>query len=158
MKREVVCIALALIMWGMPGIGHGAHVIDSQTNPQFLYVLSAKTGSFDGDRLTLHNVPMVIYFSDRPNRIAGHMSLKMFVALWGQVPDSFKADPPNATLSIFHENGNQDVIVELMEPQMKGDTITFRYKLLKGKTVTSFGASSVFVDAYPTPVNPQVTD
>ena len=84
-------------------------VISSKENPEFLYVLSATSGSFEGDTLTLRDVPLVIYFSDRPNRIAGHMSLKKFVKLWGKGKNSFKKDPPNATLSIFNKKRNKDV-------------------------------------------------
>ena len=52
------------------------HVIDESENPQFLFVMSAVSGSFDGETLTLTGVPSVVYFSDRPYRIAGHMSLE----------------------------------------------------------------------------------
>ena len=117
--------------------------------PSYLFVLSGESGSFEGDTLTLNDVPLVVYFSDRPYRVAGHMSLEKFVELWGKGSDSFKADPPNATLSIFGEQGNKDVVVELMEPRIKEATLVFRVRLLKGNIAKSFGAASIFIDAFP---------
>ena len=123
-------------------------VIGGKDKPEFLYVMSAMSGSFDGKTLTLKGVPLVIYFSDRPDRIAGHMSLKKFVAQWGKGPDSFKTDPPNATLSVFNEKGNKDVVLELSNLQLKGATLTCKVRVLEGNTTKSFGPASLFIDLY----------
>ncbi len=57
------------------------NVIDDSKNPGYLFVISGMSGSLDGDKLTLNGVPNVIYFSDRPDRVAGHLSLKKFVEI-----------------------------------------------------------------------------
>ncbi len=89
-----------------------------------------------------------MYFSDRPYRIAGHISLKKFVEQWGKGADSFKADPPNATLSIFNEKGNKNVVVELSIPQLKGNTLIYKIRVLEGNIPKSFKPSSLFIDMY----------
>ena len=125
--KKILSICLILMLATTPVMA--GHVIDSKENPEYLFVLSAESGSFDGETLTLKGVPNVIYFSDRPNRIAGHMSLEKFVELLGKGTDSFKADPPNATLSLLDESGNKDVVIELSNPQLKGDTLTFKVRI-----------------------------
>ena len=45
--------------------------------PQFLFVQSAKSFTFADGKLSLHGVsPHTIYFTDRPVRIAGHVTVK----------------------------------------------------------------------------------
>jgi len=122
------------------------HVIDSKENPEYLFVLSASSGSYDGETLTLNDVPLVIYFSDRPERIAGHMSLEKFVESWGQGADGFKTDPPNATLSILAEEGSEDVVVELSNPVVQGNSIKLDVRVLNGKMPSNFDVCSLFVD------------
>jgi hypothetical protein len=40
---------------------------------QYLFVQTAQTVSSEGDQLTLHNIGQTtLFFSDRPERIAGH--------------------------------------------------------------------------------------
>lgn len=147
MNRIVVFIT-AIISLVFTSVGYSQHVIDESKKPQFLSVMSAKSGSFDGKTVTLNDVPTVIYFSDRPNRIAGHLGLKKFVAGWAKGVDSFKVDPPNATLSIFDIKGNKDAVIEISAPKLKGTSITFKVRLLEGKIPESFGNSSLFIDDY----------
>ena len=122
------------------------HVIGCKDKPEFLFALSAQSGSFDGKTLTLKDIPLVIYFSDRPNRISGHISLKKFVKLWGKGTDSFKVDPPNATLSILDESGNRNAVIEISTPVLIKKTITFTVDILQGTIPTSFSAGSLFID------------
>jgi hypothetical protein len=122
------------------------HVINGSKKPKFLYVLSAKSGVLDGKTLTLKDVPLVIYFSDRPDRVAGHMSLKKFVKMWGEGPDSFKIDPPNASLSILNA-GEKTAVVELVGvPEFKGNSVTFKIKVISGTLPNSLPALSLFID------------
>ncbi len=68
-------------------------------------------------KLTLTDVaPSTIYFSDRPERIAGHMATSTFVASWDQGDDSFAENPPNAALSILGTAAPDDIVVELSHP------------------------------------------
>lgn len=123
-------------------------VINEADAPKFLYTMSAKSGTFENGTLTLNDVPLVIYFSDRPARLSGQLSIQVFAQGWNQGPDSFKADPPNGTLSILHEGGDQNVVVELSDPQVKvkEGQISFKVKVLSGELPAKFEHSSLFVD------------
>lgn len=114
--------------------------------PSYMFVLSAQSGTMKDDTLTLKGVPNAVYFSDRPARIAGHKSMEDFEGLWNNSSDSFKADPPNATLSIMNDHGATNVVIELMSMKHEGDTCTFKVRVLQGNPPESFGAASLFVD------------
>ena len=67
-----------------------------------LFVQSARrVTSFDG-AITLHELaPSTLMFSDRPERIVGHLTTKQFIDGWGHGENSFLDDPPNAVLSFL---------------------------------------------------------
>ncbi|MGB3365646.1 MAG: hypothetical protein WBB48_12800 [Thermodesulfobacteriota bacterium] len=124
-------------------------VINEADAPKFLYTMSAKSGTFENDRLTLNDVPLVVYFSDRPARVSGQLSIQVFEQGWRQGGSkSFEADPPNATLSILSEDGNKNIVVELSEPdvKVKEGSISFKVRVLDGELPASFGHSSLFID------------
>ena len=123
-------------------------VINEADAPKFLYTMSAKSGTFENSRLTLNDVPLVVYFSDRPARISGQLSIQVFAQGWSQGPDSFKADPPNATLSILGDDGNKNIVVELSDPnvKVKEGSISFKVRVLDGELPEKFGHSSLFID------------
>ena len=147
MRYASIFLILAILLLASPGFVYGVdHVLDSSRKPEYLFVQSAKSGSFDGDKLTLRGIPLVIYFSDRPYRIAGHVSLKEFLGKWDKGSDSFRADPPNATLSIYEESGSKNAVIELMDPRIDGDSLTYKVRVLEGNVPSSFGASSLFID------------
>ena len=139
---QVICLVLMTTATSVIA----SNVINESENPQFLFVLSAESGSYDGEMLTLTGVPSVVYFSDRPYRIAGHMSVEEFVEMWGEGADDFVVDPPNAALSIFDSNGNYNVVVELIDLQSGSETIIFNVRVLQGSIPTSFGVASLFID------------
>ncbi|NGX27433.1 MAG: hypothetical protein K940chlam6_01369 [Chlamydiae bacterium] len=116
------------------------HVVNDTQTPRVLYVLNAKSGTYENEKLKLEDVHSVIYFSDRPNRLAGHMSLKQFAKQWREE----KEDPPNGALSIL-ENSD-DSVVELSDPDVENTTITFDIKLIKGKIPQKFESSALFID------------
>ena len=70
----------------------------------FLFVQTAKRMTFDksASKLTLTGVsPIMVMFSDRPERIAANMRTAEFVPFWSKGKDSFLSDPPNADISIL---------------------------------------------------------
>ena len=136
----------ALIVLGVSAFANP--VINEADAPKFLYTMSAKSGTFENGTLTLNDVPLVIYFSDRPARISGQLSIQVFEQGWRTGTDSFKADPPNATLSILAESGDKNIVVELSEPNVvvEEDKISFKVKVLDGELPESFGHSSLFID------------
>jgi len=122
------------------------HVIDDSKNTGYLFVISGTSGSLDGDTLTLNGVPNVIYFSDRPDRVAGHLSLEKFVEMWDKGVNSYKADPPNATLSVLKKDGAKNVVVEIISVEQKSSSVVFKVAVLEGRILGNFNAGSVFID------------
>ncbi len=77
-----------------------------------------------------------LYFSDRPNRIAGNLAMAAYLDEWTALTgkDNFINDPPNGTLSIY-EPGRQDdniVVVEISNPVIDGKDLIYSYKLIEG--------------------------
>ncbi len=85
------------------------------TTADFLFVQTADAMAFDADRnrLTLRDVgTTTLFFSDRPERIAGNMTTAAFVPFWSEGKDSFLSDNPNADLSILENGALKQVVVE----------------------------------------------
>jgi hypothetical protein len=106
-----------------------------EASPSLLYVQQAEQGTFvpagGGDTrshtLTLQGVPpRTVYFSDRPDRVAGTVANRDFARL----ETLFAADdPPNAAIVVSEpRSDDQDVaIVELSAPSYDESTGTFSY-------------------------------
>ncbi len=146
MRHATILGVFTVMLTLVAGLVFAEHVLDDSKNSGYLFVISGTSGSLDGDTLTLNGVPNVIYFSDRPARKAGHLSLEKFVESWNKGVDSFKADPPNATLSVLKEDEARNVVVELTGVEQKKDSVVFKVVLLEGKGIESFEASSLFID------------
>ena len=57
----------------------------ADAKPQFLFVQSAEGMQYADGVLTLKGVnPITILFSDRPDRLAGHMSTDDFLPFWSE--------------------------------------------------------------------------
>jgi hypothetical protein len=125
------------------------HTLDEGKAPTFLFVISAKKGTFKNDRIVLHDIShQVVYFSDRPQRIAGNMGIPEFLEMWNSGDDSFMKDPPNAALSIVTRNGIDNPVIEISDPAVEdGHSLSFKVKVLAGEVPQSMGPVSVFVDA-----------
>ncbi len=122
---------------------------------QALYVQTAHGMSYDNGKLTLHTIaPTTMFFSDRPDRVTGHISSEEFVATWDVGEDSFASNPPNAALSIFHEDGVSDIVVELMNPEMVDGDLTYSVGILDGEMPASGGPNTLFIDIIGRPLSP----
>jgi hypothetical protein len=120
-----------------------------------LYVQTATGMSYANGKLTLHSLaPTTLFFSDRPDRVTGHVTSQEFVGSWGKGRDSFASDPPNAALSIFHPDGVSDVVVELKSPQLDGGDLTYTVEILDGEMPAKGGPSSLFIDVIGRPLSP----
>ena len=53
--------------------------------------------------------PTTLYFSDRPERVVGHMTTAQFVDQWAVGDNSFASDPPNAVLSFMDDGGTDQM-------------------------------------------------
>ena len=100
-----------------------AHV---EEKASYMFVLRADTGVITktngGYKLTLKGMDdKVLYFSDRPVRKAGYITITQFMGNWAKGNDSFKANPPNAAIvhAALKTNANgisQAIPVELTNP------------------------------------------
>jgi hypothetical protein len=122
---------------------------------QFLFVQNARDVTFENGAMTLRGVnPVTVCFADRPERIAGHMPTAKIVPMWGEGKDSFTADPPNATLSILSGDNVSNVVVELRNPRISADALTYDVRTLEGTPPAHGGACSLFIDIIGMPLTP----
>ena len=123
----------------------------------FLFVQSAKGMTFNKAKsaLTLTGVnPVTIFFTDRPERIAGNMKTTRFIPFWSEGKDSFKSNPPNADISIIEGAELKQVIVELRDPVLSGEDLTYSVKILQGDMPATGADVSVFIDIIGRPWTP----
>ncbi len=148
MRTTTIAILTIISFVLSAGVIQANPVINEADAPKFLYTMSAKSGVYVDGTLTLNHVPLVVYFSDRPARVSGMLSIQVFAQGWNQGPDIFKVDPPNGTLSILNEGGNINVVLELSDPnvKVKEGSISFKVKVLQGELPKTFGHSTLFID------------
>jgi len=107
--------------------------------------------------IALHGLAhATLFFSDRPQRVVGHLTSKKFISEWGKGENSFAADPPNAVVS-FLEDGDalpEEVIVVLRDPQLVENTLTYKVEVLEGKLPAKAGPCSLFIDPIGRPLSP----
>jgi hypothetical protein len=123
----------------------------------FLFVQTARGMAFDADRnrLTLNGVsPVTLFFSDRPERIAGNMATEAFVPFWSEGTDSFLSDPPNADLSIIEDGVLRQTVVELRDPVLEGDSLHYTVLIIDGDMPVLGEQVSVFIDVIGMPLTP----
>jgi hypothetical protein len=82
------------------------------------------------------------------------MPTSKFVPLWSQGKDSFLKDNPNATLSVFHGDTVSDLVVELSNPQLSGNDLSYDVKVLEGTPLAKGGACALFIDIIGMPRTP----
>ena len=118
---------------------------------QLLLVQNSQSVVIDKEKktLTLKGVsPTTLFFSDRPDRIAGHFNKNDYLKTWTDGKDSFDADPPNAVLSVFEGDKDYllDVVVTLNNPRYQGNDLTYDITLIDGELPLVGGPSSLFID------------
>jgi hypothetical protein len=123
----------------------------------FLFVQTSKSLTFDKptNKVTLVGVaPMTLFFTDRPQRIAGNMKTTAFIPFWSEGKDSFKSNPPNADISILEGKTLKQVVVVLQDPVLSGDNLTYTVKVLQGEMPATGADVSVFIDIIGRPLTP----
>jgi len=122
---------------------------------EVLYVQTAASATLADGVLRLVDVsPASIFFSDRPERVAGHVSTEEFVATWGEGEDNFASNPPNATLSILAGVEPQEIVVVLTEPRLEDGDLVYNVEILEGATAAVGDGSSLFIDLIGRPLTP----
>lgn len=127
MVRKLAGLALITALTGC-GAGEGSSTEGgSSGEPSFLYVQNAAGGLIAGNDEFVLSLDQpddtVIYFSDRPERIAGREDLTKFVDGWSE---NFGDDPPNAALHFDKTTGEEpDVVATISDPQLKGSELSY---------------------------------
>ena len=97
-----------------------------------------------------------LFFADRPQRVVGHLHTRKFVNEWGDGENSFAEDPPNAVVSFLEEDDAvpEEVTIELSDPHLTEETLTYKVKVLDGKLPAKAGPCSLFIDPIGRPLSP----
>jgi hypothetical protein len=113
-----------------------------------LLVINSEGAKLDGGKLVLSGVAKsAVVFADRPTRAAGHLATDELVKQWGEGPDSFDNDPPNATVSVLGGGSDvSDAVVTLKSPKLDGTTLTFDVTVLEGNLAGASGPAALFID------------
>jgi len=170
MQRKRLSIALSVVaivtplMLGCGAAQQKAPTEDAQADTattaapekvEYLFVQTAQMATISDGVLIMGSVsPATIYFSDRPERVAGHMTTEEFIANWGEGDNSFASNPPNATLSILTGPEPQEIVVVLTEPKLDDGNLVYNIEILEGATETKGGAGSLFIDIIGMPLTP----
>lgn len=119
---------------------------------ELLFVQNAAGVQFGEGTMTLTGVaPTTVYFSDRPNRIAGQVRLDSLLYTLAQ-EGTFRDSPPNAVLVMLEDEGVQDVVMVLTGPAaLEDETLTFPIQILDGDPPPTASSVSLFVDSAGAP-------
>ena len=122
-----------------------------------MFVQTAHSIDRTDGTLTLRGVtPSTLYFSDRPQRVVGHMTTADFVDLWAIGDNSFQADPPNAVLA-FLEPGDDvpdDAVIVLKAPRLGDGELSYSIEVLEGTVPAHTGPVTLFIDPFGRPLSP----
>jgi hypothetical protein len=129
---------------------------DDRTNEiEAMFVQTAQgVRGGDGTMTLIKLAPATLYFSDRPERIVGHLSAQHFVDLWDKGENSFAEDPPNAVLAFPNGDGLEDTVIVLRDPKLDGDQITYKVDVLEASLPEEAGACTLFIDPLGRPLSP----
>lgn len=126
-----------------------------------MFVQLALGSRLSGDRLTLTGMSSsTLYFSDRPERVVGHLTPEQFVEIWFEDrDDGFAADPPNAVFSYRSRSGHDpggldDAVLALRDVELGEDSITYDVDILSGTIPPSTAECSLFIDPLVSPLPP----
>jgi len=123
-----------------------------------MFVQTASGVRADDKTMTLVGLtPHTIYFSDRPERIVGHLTTDRFLQWWSEGgDDSFAADPPNAVLA-WGEPGTDapdEAVVVISDPAIVKDGLRYQIETLQGTIPAQAGPCVLFIDPLGRPLSP----
>ena len=121
-----------------------------------LFAQTAHEMTTDGDKVTFHGLsPATLFFSDRPQRVVGHLTTQQFVDEWGKGENSFADDPPNAVISFVERR--RDARGRHRRAQGSADRGRLAHlhgRLLEGSLPPKVELVSVFIDPFGRPLSP----
>ena len=131
--------------------------IEQLETEESMFVQTARGITSDGATLTLRDVtPATLFFSDRPQRVVGHMTTADFVELWGEGDNSFEADPPNAVLSFVEPGADAptDAVIVIKKPTLEDGQLSYSVDVLEGTVPIEAGPVTLFIDPFGRPLSP----
>jgi hypothetical protein len=151
-RAWLVFLLVAVIMPMAACSGPALHISSTEA-PQLMFVQSAEDLKVDPAANTLRLVKVnqqTLYFSDRPQRIAGHVKMADYLKEWTAKAgkDNFGEDPPNATLSVYEpgQSDNTVVVVEITNPVIDGADLIYSYRIINGTMPANGGPTALFID------------
>jgi len=132
-------------------------MIEELEAEQSMFVQTAQGIVSDGTTLTLTGItPSTLYFSDRPQRVVGHMATADFVDLWGEGANSFEDDPPNAVLAFLQPGDDvpEDAVIVIRDPRLVDGELAYAIEQLEGTVPTQAGPVTLFIDPFGRPLSP----
>ena len=141
MNRRVSFALTAAVVFALYPTGRlvtdhiGAVAQTAAATPSYLFVQTATRIDYKDGVLTLYDVPrQTLFFTDRPNRVVGNLPTDKFVARWttDKGPNGFATIPPNAAVTVFQSDGPKTAIVELSNPRIDGNNLSYNVKILQG--------------------------
>jgi hypothetical protein len=148
---------LATAAMGLAGFVPLRAVAGTGDTADFLFVQTARKMRHDpaAKTVVLEGVsPVTLFFSDRPERVAGNMQTTAFIPFWSTGKDSFLSDPPNADLSMIVDGALQQTVVVLRDPTLQDDALTYQVEVLSGEIPAEASDVSVFIDVIGMPLTP----
>lgn len=154
MRHRILLLISALMLALSLPASIAAQAAGPAEETSVLYVLGGTSGSIEGNTLTLHGVSSVVWFTDRPVREAGHVSVADFVEGWAE-NGSFTLDPPNADLDLLEGGEQTNLVVELLSVEQNADTLIFQISVLEGSLDNGpFGVAALFIDDCDPAIHP----
>ncbi len=149
--NKLIALSGALILCGQFWARAEEPKKADQNKIQLMFVQTADDFKADGKTLRLVNVgQQALYFSDRPVRIAGHLTMPAYMDEWkaGEGPDNFSSDPPNATISVYESGRHENTlaVVKISHPAIDGKDPVYHYKIIEGTMPKAGGATALFID------------
>ena len=132
-------------------------MIEQLETEESMFVQTAQGIDSTGGTLTLRGItPSTLYFSDRPQRVVGHMTTDDFVDLWGAGDNSFETDPPNAVLAFLQPGADApaDAVIVIKEPHLSNGDLSYTIEVLEGAVPAHTGPVTLFIDPFGRPLSP----
>jgi hypothetical protein len=156
-RKFMAAAVVAPVLPIASAMAQGVKENEQAKQADFLFVQTSKNMSFDKatSKLTLEGVSSTtLFFSDRPERIAGNMKTTSFIPFWSTGKDSFLKDSPNADISSLEGDKLRQIVVVLQAPELKSDNLTYTVKVLQGEMPAKAADVSVFIDIIGMPRTP----
>ncbi len=145
---------LAVLLFG--ALMGRAQPVDSDAALNWLLVVQGAVTSVTDAEMTLTVPHAAIAFTDRPARQVRLIDLAAFAAdAWAEGSE-LHAAPPNA--SVVDETKGRLAVIIITGMSYAGGALTIQFKELAGRPPSTGDRIAITIDAFPTPVNGQITD